>query len=595
MLQLNAEQVQRLQTIKRERDVRQLADTLAAGFADVPARLGERYAALIAHGVQRGAAQGLDHAVCVARYLACWFMLGAEFEAKPDFAWAREVLAAPGRPQGSKVFQLCRRTREELTRLAGQARPGTPAPMTSAAFEQAIVAMDAALMPRGLIGSLLPPTTVQLGEACDVDALDLRLIEPASGRQRHQYGLEQTQWRRLPVTAASPSVTLAAGTDARQPAPLLPPRLNVLSQPAERDYARLRVRTRASHCCDPAAHPLITLNGASGLASWRGPHAADVKLDFYAAPVPAAADDAPQPTIAVETPPQLNALSLSSCGLRDAGQALGDQHTQVAVYPAEQHLKIWQRAAAPAMSWPEPPAGQPSAPPARCRIERDGLPLDASRWQAGLEDLDRQLAQGLGRLATAWERESGVRQGRMQAEPAVFSGTAGLTWGWAEAPQGMAMPPTFRLAGMLDLVACQLNLRLGGELALHGSLSRLALHCSGRETLKLQFERRPADADLLAVVKPAACSFRHPFVLQLEAVAETAQAAVLDVAGPVGGAVTGSCGLRPRTAGPGLQWFCTLAIEPVSVPLRLHDPLLGQRLLVRPLLPALKLLDWSLG
>ena len=83
MLQLNAEQVQALQAIKRARDIRQLSDALALAFPDVPGRLGDRYGALIGHGVQRAATHGLDHAVCVARYLACWFMLGAEFETKP--------------------------------------------------------------------------------------------------------------------------------------------------------------------------------------------------------------------------------------------------------------------------------------------------------------------------------------------------------------------------------------------------------------------------------------------------------------------------------------------------------------------------------
>ena len=83
MLQLNAEQVQRLQAIKLERDIAHLSQVLAQAFADVPGRLGDRYALLVAHGMQRGAAQGLTHGLCVARLLACWFVLGAEFEATP--------------------------------------------------------------------------------------------------------------------------------------------------------------------------------------------------------------------------------------------------------------------------------------------------------------------------------------------------------------------------------------------------------------------------------------------------------------------------------------------------------------------------------
>jgi hypothetical protein len=188
-----------------------------------------------------------------------------------------------------------------------------------------------------------------------------------------------------------------------------------------------------------------------------------------------------------------------------------------------------------------------------------------------------------------------VTQGRVTAEPSVMAGSAGLTWGWAERGGELSDPPWYRIAGKLDLVACELRLRLGGSLALHGSSSRLALHCSGRETLQLSLERLPGDADPAAVLAPAATQFRHPFVLHLESLAQADVAALAGAVGPVGGALVGACGLRARKAGPGLQWFCELAIEPVSVALVVHDPLLGAQSVVRPLLPALKLLDWSLG
>ena len=600
LLQLDSEQAAALQAIKLQRDVALLSATLAAAFPDVASRLGERYDALIALGVQRGAAQGLDHAVCVARYLACWFMLGAAFETRPECGWARDMLAAP-RPQGSRVFQLCRRTREELVRLSGAAAGGDAAATTGspAAFDLAVAALDAALIPRGALGSLLPPEPVQLGEACDLDAVDLRLVEPATGRQHHLYRLEDAtrQWRRLPAGAARAALTLAAGsaTTAHQPAPALPPRLNFLSQAADREYARLRVRTRTSHCCDPQVHPLITLNDSQGLAQWRGAHAADVVLGLYAAPPDQAADDGPRPVIGHETSAQLSQLTLASCGLRETGQPLGEQQTQLAVYPAEQHWMVWRRESSPPLEWPEAGAATQLARPALYRVERDGLALDASRWQAGLEDLDRQLAESLSRLATAWERESGVARGRMQCEPAVMSGSATITWGWAEAGANLADLPWYRLAGALDLVACQLHLRLSGDLALQGSTSRLVLDCSGRSELKCVFERRPADTDMAAVVASAQIAFRHPFVLAIDPLAPADNVALLDAAGPVAGALVGACGLRQRKAGAGLEWFCELAIEPVSVPLRISDPLLGQVAWLKPLLPAQKLLDWSLG
>lgn len=582
MLQLNAEQAAALQSIKRERDMAALSDTLAASFPEVQARLGERYAALIELGVTRAAAHALDHAACVARFIACWFVLGAEFETKPGFDWARELLGQRARPQGGRVFQLCRRTRELLTHEPNPA-------MTSAAFDLALVALDQGLTKRGTVGSLLPTTPLQLGEPCDIDALDLRLLESAKGSAPQTYQLQEQKWRRLPAASARAPVTLAAAP-AGQAAPTLPARLHILGQPPGGEPTRLRLRTRAARCCDSQLHPLVTLNGPQGLQQWRGPLSSDVTLGVYSDP----AAYAPPLSIAVDSSPQFSMLAVGSCGMRDLGQPLGEQQTQLAAYSAQQHLMAWRRDPLPPMTWPESTAPTPAESTAQLRIESDGQRLDASRWQAGLQDLDRQLGEGLARLATAWERESGVQQGQLSAEPSVMSGTASVTWGWAESPQGMNVAPYYRVAGLLDLVACQLKLHLQGALDLHGSSSRLALACTGRELLQLNFERQPTDADLSSSVQLAQVRVRHPFVLQLESMASE-RGVMLDVAGPVAGAMVGSCGLRARAAGAGLEWFCSLALEKVSCAFVLHDPVLGQRKLLRPLLPAMNLVDWSLG
>ena len=615
MLQLNPEQVQRLQALKLERDVAQLSGVLAAGFTDVPGRLGERYGLLIQHGVQRGAAHGLLHAVCVGRYLACWFMLGAEFEAKPGFEWAAELLGSRQRDEGAKVFQLCRRTREELARLAAQPQ-AVKAALAPAEFDAAIARLDEALMPRGALGSLLPPQAVRLGSACDIDALDLRVPESAPALPSLQYQRSEGQWRRLPVAIDRQPLTLAVGMVAAKPAggaapgaaaepaaSPLPARLHLVAQPASRvadtatgGAARLRLRTRCAVCCDPQVHPLVQHTDSLGIATWRGPHAADVLLNL----LPERGDEAAtagtlQPVTAEETPVRHSRLQLSSCGLRDQGVSLGDLTTQLSVYAGEQHLIAWRHDKGAALSLPEAHDTPPGAAAlARLKIERDGLPQDAARWQAGLEDLDRQLAQGLSRLATAWERESGVSQARLEAEPQVLCGQAAITWGWAESPQGLHTAPTFRVAGLIDVVACQLNLRLSGTLNLQGSLSRLHLHCGGVQTLQQAFERTAESADLVTALAGTQCNFSLPFALDLEAFAQDALA-VLGTTEPLSGAVVGSCGLRPRPQGVGLQWFAKLAVEPVKVGMQVHDPLLGTSTLPRQLLPAMTLLDWSLG
>jgi hypothetical protein len=351
------------------------------------------------------------------------------------------------------------------------------------------------------------------------------------------------------------------------------------------------LRTRADGCCN--VHPLIAFQGPRRIGEWRGPQTRELELTLPADPPAALEGDVLSPTMARAGAPEYGRLSVSSCGLRATGVALGTLSSQIAVYADEQHLMAWQRQPAPAMAWPDDSVS-PAMPPSRVRIERDGSALDAARWQAGFDDLDRCLLSSLSRLAVAWERESGVTQARVSAEPRVMCGTAGITWGWAEAPGGLSMPPYHRVAGQMDLLACRLDLRLSGSLALLGSSSKLLLGCVASEPLKVAFERLHGEADLQVSLQSAQTRFSQPFTLALESTAPL-EATLLGVAGPVQGALVGGCGLRPRADGVGLQWFVTLEVEPVSVLLHWHDPLLGEQELHRPLLPAIKLLDWSLG
>ena len=111
-LLLNPDQIAGLKALQRERDLALLGEQLRHAFPEAPARLGERYPTLVALAAQRGAVQGFTHLVALARYLACWVTLGAEFEGKPGFEWAASLLAAkiapraPGCSSSVAVFAI---------------------------------------------------------------------------------------------------------------------------------------------------------------------------------------------------------------------------------------------------------------------------------------------------------------------------------------------------------------------------------------------------------------------------------------------------------------------------------------------------------
>ena len=590
MLQLNIEQTEALMALQRRRDLQQLAQLLAVAFPDAAGRLGGRFAELVALGVQRGQAHGLRHALGLARYLACWFVLGAEFESRPGQEWARSLLQDAQRGEGAKVFQLCRRAREALASQPAP-RPGSPAGLDVPAFDAALQHLDAAWRDRGVFGALQRGPRLVLGQACDIDGLALRLEAVDRQRYRHEHGT----WTRgrQPV----PTVTLRLGRDEATGGPAadslatLPPQLWLLA-PVAGPPTRLRLRCLAQACCDPATHPLVSYTAAGRQQQWRGPLAGDPVLDALAlAPEPPPGGLLPM--LAQPSQARLGRLSLSACGLREQGLPLGEVATELVVLPAEQHLMVWRREAGAPLDWTEAQAELPPLPRTQLRLERDGQLLDATRWQAGWVELDRQLLDGLARLFGAWRRDNGLERCSLQATPALLAGEAGVTWGWVEAEQPLQSPPLFRLHARLASTACQLALTLGGEIELMGARARLRLHCGAAVPLSAEVDSQTADGPQLPPDTPLQLAFELPFVLAAEAQA-SAEATLLQ-AGPASGGLVGACGLRPRRDGQGLQWFAQLKVEPVVTRMHLSSPWMGRSTVERSLLPAMTLVDWSLG
>lgn len=577
MWRLSQEQTHRLTALQRQRDLQRLAAVLAAALPDAQARLGQRFDEFVAHGATRAAACGLTHMVCVARYLASWIACGAEFETRQP--WAAAILSDDKRQQGAKAYQLCVRVLEQLRSAPNSAQ------VAAAEFVQALQHIDQQLAAAGLLASLLPREPIALGAACDVDAVELRLVDHA---WRQHYTALGGPWRRVASTPALTSVTLVHDPLA-DAAPQLPAQITLLSRAAYGDAsAKLRVRVKAEHRCDGQLHPLLQCQGPSGARVLRGDMAGDATFTVQA--LSAAADAATLPHIGEEDSPQFSVLTVASCGLRARGVPMAGLSTLLAAYDATQHLIAWRREAAPA--WQLPAEAAPAAPAARCRREADGQLVDASAWPRGFQALDAQLQQALARLCTAWERESGVSDGKLAVEAALLVGSAGITWGWAERPQGTAVPPYMRLEGLFDLVACRLALRFSGSLSLAGSRSLLSLSTDASAPLAGPWQRGPADDALFAAAATLQVPVRQGFALAVQPLAH-AGLAVLGGHTLLRGAISGAVGLEQRPDGPGLRWFVRLNVEPVVAQLRVVDPLLGVQLLQQPLLPAQALVDWS--
>lgn len=557
------------------------ADGTASGHADgghllarwpgLADRLGDRRQAFLDKIAEQATRRGLD-AEAAARYgnLCCAF--GPAFEDKPENEWALALLADQRLKPDVRLHQLLLRARQELLRRGGDEAllASTDTELLDALDQQRLQADDDA-----------PPVP---RSACDIEAVDLRLLDIG---WRMEYRIADGQWERVPL--ARPPEPLRI--DAQRPAPAL---LAVLSHaPGDGPQARLQLRQLLHGGCGQGRHPAVRWVGAHGLMQQSGASAAATSWP-QPAPRPAPPSTGLGLALAEEAAPDVSLLQLPSCGHRDAGVPLGEQSLQLWTYPAQQWLYALQRDAMapvqlPAGTAPPPPA----APATRCRIERDGQPVEAKAWLRGFDtELPAAFATAVATLFDAWSAT--VRDAALQAQPSLFDGRQVLTWGWREGAGGLAGEALLRVAGELDL-GIALALTLSGTVEVGSTRSALTLAANGTTRLKHTLLRERAEPALAAVATAAVLRFAFPFTLRIDPCA-TDDGSVCSVAAPCTGSVNGELGLRPRlSGGSGWQWYLRLASEPVLAPVAVHDPVLGVSRRTLALLPGLALMDWSLG
>ncbi len=586
--------------------VRALADHLAGQWPAMPDRLGDRYTAFVDLAVQHAQRRGLLHAPSVARYVNLVFVWGPAFEDKPGFAWARALWPPAAEPAagadapdqwqaGWRIqHQLLQRSLAEL-----QALPDSriaPATLRDA---------DARLLDRfGALGHCAEPHPAEAQPslprvACDIEAAELRLPDSAAVAV---YRLVQGDWQR----GASP-VPPPLRVDATHG---LPTRISLLSPAAGAAVTRLQLRVKPHAQCSDTRHPAVQLLGPLAHAAWVG---AETRALGSELPSRVQVDQpgGPGTAIAQDTSPELYRLAIDSCGLRDEGTAVGPLQTRVQAWPATQWwLELTRSAPAAQTLLPGPRAWARGL--TRCRVERDGQPADAAALKAVFDDgLDAELAVALQRLAAAWEQLPGLQQPGLEAQMGLLTGRAALTWGWQLGPGGLDSDAWMRLVAQLELQALQASLQFSGELGVAGVRGRIGLQLEGQVPLAGVVQRDgpeptlPAVSALAALTAPpalpaltallplVAARWRLPFTARLDALAAD-HAALLQLAGPCSGALVGEAGLRANThGGSGWEWFATLRLEAVAVPLQCTDPLLGVREWLQPLLPAAVLMQWS--
>ena len=558
--------------------LQRLGEHLGAQWPLMQERLGDRLPAFIELCAQQTLQRGFVRAASVARIANLWFVWGPAFNERPGFEWAAALLAQPPEQEWPVVHQLLQRSLLELKKLP-DARI-EPAALLGA--DQRLIDTFGRL---GRQGELTPrePPPVPL-KACDLEAVELRLLEPAV---TEHYVYAGGNWTRAPVAVPAPM-----RVDLANPAPRL---VAVLAHPpGAKPLAKVQLRSRSHAVCDGDLHPALGFGGTHGRWRWLGHETRAVSWPVQTLAQPAA-PAGPGSAIAEETSPDIFKLDVDVCGLRDEGPALGSLATQLWAWPAAQWLLNLERQAAdpqPVVTGREPVQRNAT----RVAVECDGQPRDGARLRQRFEQgLDAATAQALQTLLATLGAVEGLAPARLDASLALLTGRAAFTWGWALGPAGMNGRAFMRLLGALEMKAVSADLHAETELTLAGGKARLRLHCTGSAPLAQQLRREAAEPPLAATLVPAKTAFKLPFTAEVTPLA-TDTGTLLQLAAPCSGALAGEAGLRPRlSGGSGWEWYASLRLEPALLPLRVLDPVLGARLLDHPLWDAKPLFDWSVG
>ena len=557
--------------------ISRMGQWVARLWPELHARLDQQLDAFVQLSAGNAATHQIDRGDATLRFVSLCCAFGPNFERRPENEWALAILADERLGSWLKLHQLVVQGATALKRRAG------PGATTSDQLLHADRTLLAALDQESFANNSEAVALARL--ACDLETVDIRLLELD---WRREYRPVDGAWPLVQLSDPVVPVRMGSGRPA-------PPLICVLAHAARQGpAARLQVRLLTHAVCDHDHHPFVVFAGDHGLWSWRGHLARSVSWLVHSA-VPAPAPNGLGVTLFEEGLPLTSLLRATTCGLRDEGVPTGALETYVWAYPADQWLFECQRDAEQTWQWPRSGAPEESdwEPMTRCRIERNGQELVTSKWvKAFHETLDLALIRGFDKLFTAWQLV--VTDASMLLTVSLMSGRCASTWGWREGPEGLAGRPLMRALGDLDLHN-DLDLLLSGELALGLTRTAVRLRLQGAAPLKQRFVRDQVTPGLMDVLLPVVARWRFDYRIEFDPIAVD-EGVVWRDAGPCTGSLVGELGLRPNASGgAGWQWFARLDTEAVTAPIGMFDPVLGETGRVLPLLPATRLLDWSLG
>jgi hypothetical protein len=554
----------------------QLAAVLGSYWPLVFGRLGERAVAYVDAGVQKAAAHQIFDPTGVARFVNLCCAFGPNFEDKSENEWALAVLADERLGEWVKVHQLVVRS------VGAFARRSADDQVILKALQQADTALlDAA-------DALQNGSDADSGNlprvACDIDAFEIRMLD---FEWRHQYQNVGGVWQFVAVSGIEASFRLGADR-------LMPQQISILSRAASSgSSAGVQVRMVMHAHCDQDHHPRLRHIGTHGLSRWNGHLAKSVSWPVDV-PAKTATTQAAEITLVEETFPAAGLLFADSCGLRDQGLPVGPLQTRLCAYPADQSLFTMSRKSSLEVSWPKTHQAivDFESEPTLCRFERDGVAISTKNWVKGFQSsLQQNLSLGFSGLFSAWQARS--ESSAMRIAVSLLAGETALTWGWREGDNGIASKPVMRLLAEID-VRNQFQIELTGEIKLSDTRTRVKLKTQGEVPMKHSILREKETPGLIDALLPLNTRWQSKFEIEFEPFGSEV-ASMWHSVGAVSGTLNGEVGLRPKLTGSGWQWYARMNIAPVSVPVTVHDPLLGKTQQIVQLLPAVALVDWSFG